>query len=50
MLSILGEFTAFLKVRKKYWLMPIVIMVVLFGALLVMTQGTAVSTFIYALF
>lgn len=50
MLSILGEISAFLLVRKKYWLMPVIVAMVLFGALLVMTQGTAVSTFIYALF
>lgn len=49
-LSIFGEFMSFLKERKKYWLMPIVVMLVLLSALIVMTQGSAVAPFIYALF
>lgn len=50
MLSTLGEVIAFLRVRKKYWLMPVIVMIVLIGTLFVATQSTAVSTFIYALF
>jgi hypothetical protein len=50
MLSILGEFATFLRVRKKFWLMPIVILMILFGALFVLTQGTAIAPFIYTLF
>jgi hypothetical protein len=37
-------------VRKKYWLIPIVIMLALFGGLIVLTQGSAVAPFIYTLF
>ncbi len=48
--SIVAEFWEFLKVRKKYWLMPIVVMLVFLGALIVLTQGSAVAPFIYALF
>lgn len=49
-LSILVEFWEFLRVRKKFWLAPIVIVLVLFGALIVLTEGTAIAPFIYALF
>jgi hypothetical protein len=48
--SILAEFWEFLRVRKKFWLLPIVIVLVLLGALLVLTQGSAVAPFIYTLF
>jgi len=40
----------FLKVRKKYWLLPIIIVLVLFGGLIVLTQGSAVAPFIYTIF
>jgi hypothetical protein len=40
----------FLRVRKKYWLLPIVLMLAVFGALIVLTQGSAVAPFIYTLF
>jgi hypothetical protein len=46
----LKQFWEFLKVRKKWWLGPIVGMLVLLGLLLVMTQGSAVAPFIYTLF
>jgi len=49
-LLILAEFWDFLKVRKKWWLMPIVFMLVLLGALIVFTEGSALTPFIYALF
>ncbi|MCC7429244.1 hypothetical protein IT568_00235 [bacterium] len=49
-MSIFSEFLGFLKERKKYWLMPIVVMLVLLSALIVMTQGSAMAPFIYALF
>ncbi|MCG3175930.1 MAG: hypothetical protein MOGMAGMI_00867 [Candidatus Omnitrophica bacterium] len=49
-LSILGEFWQFLKVRKKWWLTPIVITLVLLGALIVFSQGSALAPFIYTLF
>jgi len=48
--SIVAEFWEFLRVRKKFWLMPIVVMLVFLGALIVLTQGSAVAPFIYALF
>ena len=41
---------AFLKVRKKFWLLPIIVMMVVFGGLLVAAQGSAVAPFIYTLF
>lgn len=50
MLEFLKEFWDFLKVRKKYWLLPILIVLVLFGALIVLSQGTAVAPFIYTIF
>ena len=49
-LSILNEFWHFLKERKKWWLTPIVVMLVLLGALIVFSQGSAVAPFIYTLF
>ena len=49
-LSIVKEFWDFLKVRKKWWLTPIVAMLVLIGALLVFSQGSALAPFIYTLF
>ena len=50
MISFFGEFTTFMRQRKKYWLMPVIFMVLLFGILIVMTQGSAISTFVYTLF
>jgi hypothetical protein len=49
-LSILKEFSVFLKERGKWWLTPIVVVLILLGALLVMTQGSALAPFIYTLF
>jgi hypothetical protein len=49
-LSILKEFWDFLKVRKKWWLTPIVLVMILLGALIVFSQGSALSPFIYTLF
>ena len=49
-LSFLKEFWEFLKVRKKYWLLPIIIVLLIFGSLIVLTQGTAVAPFIYTIF
>jgi hypothetical protein len=48
--SFLTEFWAFLRVRKKYWLLPILMVMVLFGGLIVLTQGSAVAPLIYTLF
>ncbi len=49
-LSIISEFWDFLKERKKWWLTPIVIFLVLLGALIIFTEGSAVAPFIYTLF
>jgi hypothetical protein len=49
-IAILQELWVFLRVRKKYWLLPIVLMLAVFGALIVLTQGSAVAPFIYTLF
>jgi len=49
-MSFISEFWEFLKVRKKYWLLPIIIVLVLFGGLIILSQGTAVAPFIYTIF
>tara|TARA_B100000767_G_scaffold110280_1_gene105554 strand:- start:453 stop:602 length:150 start_codon:yes stop_codon:yes gene_type:complete len=49
-MSFLREFWRFLKVRKKYWLMPILLVLVLFGGLIVLSQGSAVAPLIYTIF
>ncbi len=46
----IGELWAFMKERKKFWLLPIVMVLLLFGTLLVLTQGSVVAPFIYTLF
>jgi hypothetical protein len=46
----LGELWSFMKVRKRWWLLPIVVMLVLAGALIILGQSSALSPFIYALF
>ena len=48
--SIIVEFWEFFKVRKRYWLLPIVVVLLLCGALIVFTESSAVAPFIYALF
>ncbi|MEF9426751.1 MAG: DUF5989 family protein [Candidatus Mariimomonas ferrooxydans] len=49
-LSIVREFWEFLKVRKKWWLAPIILFLILLGALIILTEGSALSPFIYTLF
>jgi hypothetical protein len=49
-MNFIKEFWEFLKVRKKYWLMPIIIVLVLFGGLIILSQGSAVAPFIYTIF
>ena len=49
-MSILAELWAFLRIRKKFWLTPVVIMLVVFGGLIILVQGSAVAPFIYTLF
>ena len=48
-LSILMELFNYMKARKKWWLTPIIIFLVLFGILIVLTEGSAVAPFIYAI-
>jgi hypothetical protein len=49
-LSIISEFWSFMRVRKKWWLAPIVIVMLLLSLLIVLTQGSALAPFIYTLF
>jgi len=49
-MSILKEFWDFLKVRKKWWLTPIILTLLLLGALIVFTQSSSVAPFVYTLF
>lgn len=48
--SLIGELWAFMKVRKKWWLLPILVVMFLVGALLVFAQGSALAPFIYTIF
>ncbi len=50
MSSFLREFWSFMLVRKRYWLLPIVVATILFGGLLVLTNSPVVAPFIYAIF
>ena len=50
MLELLKDLWGFMKARKKFWLAPIIIIMLLLGSLIVMTQGSAVAPFIYTLF
>jgi len=50
MVSIIAELWGFLRVRKKYWLVPILLMLLIFGGLIILVQGSAVAPFIYTLF
>ena len=50
MISFLNEFWEFLKARKKYWLFPIFLVLVFFGVLIILSQGSAVAPFIYTIF
>jgi hypothetical protein len=49
-IGILAEFWEFLKYRKKYWLAPIIIMLVALSALIILTEGSALAPFVYTLF
>tara|TARA_B100001063_G_C16548004_1_gene444621 strand:+ start:159 stop:308 length:150 start_codon:yes stop_codon:yes gene_type:complete len=49
-MSFIKEFWQFLKIRKKFWLYPIIIVLVMFGGLIILSQGSAVAPFIYAIF
>lgn len=49
-MSFVSELWDFMRVRKKFWLLPILIVLGLFGALIVLSQGSAIAPFIYTLF
>ena len=49
-MDFLKDFWGFLRVRKKYWLLPIIITLLLFGILIVLTSGSAIAPFVYTLF
>ena len=49
-MNFLREFINFIRVRKKYWLVPIILVLLIFGGIIVLTQGTAVAPFIYTIF
>ena len=49
-MAFLIEFWNFLKIRKKFWLLPVILVMLLFGGLLVLAQGSAVAPFIYTIF
>jgi hypothetical protein len=49
-MSFIKEFWKFLRIRKKYWLLPIILVLVLFGGLIVLSQGSAIAPFIYTIF
>jgi hypothetical protein len=49
-MTFVAELWHFMRSRKKYWLLPIILMMALFGGLIVLTQGTAVAPFIYTIF
>ena len=49
-MSFLVEFFKFIKIRKKYWLFPLIIILLIFGDLIILSQGSAVAPFIYTIF
>jgi hypothetical protein len=49
-MSFIAELWTFMRVRKKFWLIPILVMMALFGGLIVLTKGSAVAPFIYTIF
>jgi Family of unknown function (DUF5989) len=49
-ISLLREMWLFMRVRKKFWLLPVILVLLLVGALLIITQGSALAPFIYAVF
>ena len=49
-MEFLIEFLSFLAIRKKYWLLPIILVLVIIGGLIVLTQGSAVAPFLYTVF
>ena len=49
-MGFIKEFWEFLRVRKKYWLLPILIVLVIFGGLIILSQGSVVAPFVYTIF
>lgn len=49
-MEFLRDLWGFLKTRKKFWLLPIIIILILFGALIILTSGSAIAPFIYTIF
>jgi hypothetical protein len=49
-MSFIIEFWEFLRVRKKFWLLPVILLSLLFGGLVVLTKGSAIAPFIYTIF
>tara|TARA_B100000401_G_C52092504_1_gene387352 strand:+ start:194 stop:343 length:150 start_codon:yes stop_codon:yes gene_type:complete len=49
-MNFIKEFWQFLRIRKKYWLLPIIIVLVLFGGIIILSQGSAVAPLIYTIF
>ncbi len=49
-MTFIFEFWEFMRVRKKFWLLPIIVLMLLFGGLVVLTKGTAIAPFIYTIF
>ncbi len=49
-MSFITEFWQFLKVRKKFWMLPIIILMVVFGGLVILAKGSAIAPFIYTIF
>ena len=50
MLTLVRELWSFMRVRKKYWMLPILVTMLLFGGLIVLSQGSAIAPFIYTVF
>ncbi len=50
MIAVMRELWTFMRVRKKFWMLPILVMMMIFGGLIVLTQGSAIAPFIYTIF
>jgi hypothetical protein len=50
MISFMREFLAFLRERKKFWLLPVFVAMAIFGGLIVLSKGSAIAPFIYTIF
>jgi hypothetical protein len=49
-MSFLKELWQYMRARKKYWLVPVIVMMVIFGGLIILTKGSAIAPFIYTIF